>query len=93
MSFALLVSHRGAERRDNFIVLAWEHASQVELELASFNVPDNRRRMRTQPCGQFLRPEFAVSYFWSVVDWQQIERGKRATANLSAASPYRRPKR
>jgi len=38
MSFALLESDCGAERRNDFAVLIWEHGSQVELELASHNV-------------------------------------------------------
>ena len=80
-----------AERRDNFIVLVCENGSQVELELASFNIPDNGRRMRTQPCSQFLRLEFVVSYFERRGLHDRTR--QRAAADLGAASAYCRLKR
>jgi hypothetical protein len=91
MSFALLESDCGAERGNDFAVLIWEHGSQVELELASRNVPDDGRRMRAQPRSQFLWPEFVV---------RNVERRglhyrarQRTTSDLSAAFAYRRLKR
>src|SRR5258706_13606721 len=63
----------GPERRDDFRVLVREHGPQVKLELGSFNVPNNWRRVQTQSRGQFLRLEFAVSY----IERRGLYRGTR----------------
>jgi hypothetical protein len=51
VKFGFLALVSGAKRRYDFCVLICEHSSQVELELALLNVPDNGRRVRTQPRG------------------------------------------
>src|ERR1039458_3843043 len=91
MSFAVLASDCGAERGDDFCVLIREHGSQVELELASFNVPDNWRRMRTQPCSQFLRSKSVVSYVERCGLHNRAR--QRAASDLSTAFAHRRFKR
>src|SRR5579872_133264 len=80
----LFASDHGFERSNNFRLLVREHGSQVELKLASFNVPDNGRRVRTQPCGQFLRLESNVSY----VERRGLHRRtrQRAATDLGASS-------
>src|SRR5579864_9113886 len=82
-SFALLASDCRAERRYNFSVLICEHGSQVELEPAAFNVPNNRWSMRPQPCSQILRSEFVVRYF----ERRRLHARarQRTSSNLSAA--------
>src|SRR5947209_19468683 len=77
----------GVERGDDFSVLVREHGSQVDLEQASLNIPNNGRRVRTQACSQFLWPKRVMS---------NIERRglnnrarQRAAADLSATHSYR----
>src|SRR5579863_4226965 len=81
----------GSERRDDFSVLIRKYGSQVKLELAPFNEPDDGRHMRSQPRRQFLRLERLVTYVERRGPYNRA--GQRAAADLGTAFAYLNVKR